>query len=88
MVKWIRGSKDAPRDRRLLVIASAGTGENVNPDIVVGHWHEAREEFVVAEPPYPCGRFRPELKVEWWAEIPDVPHVVDLRMLSDDDLWG
>jgi len=88
MIKWTRGSRGAPKDRRLLLIACPEMGKTVCPDIVVGHWHEAREEFVVAELPCPGGRFRPELRVEWWAEIPSLPEVVDLRTLTDDDLWG
>ena len=88
MVTWTQGSRSAPKDRRLLLIATPETGECPRPHIVVGHWHEAREEFVIADMPYPFGWCRPELNVEWWAEIPDLPEAVALRMLSDDDLWA
>jgi len=88
MIKSIRGSEGAPKDRRLLLIARPEMGDDASPDIVVGHWHEAREEFVAADLPCPGGKFRPELKVEWWAEIPNLPELVGLRALTDNDLWG
>jgi hypothetical protein len=89
MIKWTRGTENAPKDRRLLLIAAPiDRDQSAGAEAVVGHWHEAREEFVVADPPHPFGRCRPELKVEWWAELPTLPEAVNLRTLSEDDLWG
>jgi hypothetical protein len=88
MVKWNQGSMGAPKNRRLLLVVTAGTGKHACLGIVVGHWHEAREEFVLAELPNPRVGFRPEVEIESWAEIPDLPEGADLAMLSDDDLWA
>jgi hypothetical protein len=88
MIRWTKGSTRAPKDRRLLLIATPNPGDSLPREIVVGHWHEAREEFVAADLPSPGGRFRPDLTVEWWAEIPNLPQTIGVRALTDDDLWG
>jgi hypothetical protein len=89
-VKWTRSTQAVPKDRRLLLIVASVAKANVPAqlDLVVGHWHEAREEFVLADVRHPFGRCRPELKIEWWAELPNLPEEIELRGLSDDDLWG
>jgi hypothetical protein len=88
MVEWHRG--DPPRDRRLLLIATPKNlpMADMKPDIVVGHWHGGNDAFVPVETPYTRGPTRPELNVEWWAEIPERPEGVELRELTREDLLG
>jgi hypothetical protein len=88
MIKWNPGESGAPKDRRLLLIATPkGIPEELEPDIFVGHW-SGNDEFVPIEPQYPRLPKRPDLKVLWWAEIPDLPEGVDLRALTLQDLKG
>jgi hypothetical protein len=84
MIEWHEGEDTAPRDRRLLLIAVPEPG-GTDPDIVIGHWHEAREVFVQVEPPCERGGARSTLNVKWWAEIPDLPHGVELRKMVVED---
>jgi hypothetical protein len=90
MIEWHEGDRNAPKDRRLLLIVTAKDMPVVapKPDIVIGHWHEDRHEFVALEPPYPRGGTRPALNVKWWSEIPELPDEVDLRPLADEDVKG
>jgi hypothetical protein len=90
MIKWNPGESGAPKNRRLLLIATSKNMPQMAtaPDIVVGHWSESRWSFVPLEIPYTRGGARPELNVEWWAEIPNLPPGAELRDLALEDLKG
>jgi hypothetical protein len=88
--QWNPGENGAPKDRRLLLIATPRKipEPNLKADLVVGHWNESVWAFVPLEIPYPRGPTRPELNVEWWAEIPALPLGVELRDLTLEDVKG
>jgi hypothetical protein len=78
---------------RLLLIA---TSTNVNldasadnrPDVYVGHYSYASDGFVpIRVQGMSPNNSRPELKVEYWAEI-DLPPGVELRALTTSDFRG
>jgi hypothetical protein len=86
-IDWNKHVGNAPKDRRLLLIGKPSDSLGA-PDIVVGHWHEAREAFVAVEIPSERQGVRPEIIVSCWAEIPDLPVGVELRVLGREDMKG
>jgi hypothetical protein len=84
---WQQG--EPPKDRRLLLLVTPQgiPAANLEPDIVVGHWH-GNDGFVPVEIPYARGPTRPTLNVKWWAEIPNPPLGVKLRTLTVEDWKG
>jgi hypothetical protein len=71
MIKWNPGEGGAPKDRRLLLIA---TPKNMpvaymEPDIVLGHSH-GNDAFVPVKTPYTRGPTRPELNVHGGQRFP------------------
>ena len=88
MTTWTAGARGTPKDRRLLLIVTP-QGMPVadqEPDIVIGHWHSQNSGFVAVKPPCDDGLGPgPLLDVKWWAELPDLPHEVSLRPLTDND---
>jgi len=93
-IEWKKGfPPDSAKGKRLLLIA---TPTNVNfdaaadnrPDVYVGHYSYASDGFVpIRVQGMSPNNSRPELKVEWWAEI-DLPESVELRELTTSDFRG
>ncbi len=93
-IKWSPGRPpDSEKGKRLLLIA---TPTNVNfdaaadnrPDVYVGHYSDANDGFVpIRVQGMSPNNSRPELKVQYWAEI-DLPVGVDLRELTVSDTHG
>ena len=93
-IDWKKGPPPAStKGQRLLLIA---TPTNVNldaaadnrPDVYVGHYGYANDGFVpIRVQRMSPNNARPELKVEYWAEI-DLPLAVELRELTTSDFRG
>jgi hypothetical protein len=85
-ITWHRAGSgyDIPTNRRLLLIAKPLGAPGL--DLVIGHWHAARDVYVAVEPPYERGGVRPALQVQWWAEIPECPNGVEIRKLAPEDM--
>ena len=95
-IEWKKGFPPASmKGERLLLIA---TPTNVNfdaaahadnrPDVYVGHYSYANDSFVpIRVQGMSPNISRPELKVEYWAEI-DLPTGVELRTLTTSDFRG
>jgi hypothetical protein len=78
---WNKGDTNIPKDRRLLLIATPKGIPHVNLplDLVVAEWGP-NDEFIPVVVPYDgLEGTPPELRVHWWAEIPDLPEGVKLR---------
>jgi hypothetical protein len=70
---WNEGDRDMPTDRPLLLIATAKGMPvvDVPPELVVAKLG-LNGEFIPVEIPYD-GHSPPELRVQWWTEIPLPP---------------
>jgi hypothetical protein len=88
-VDWKTG--EPPKGRRILII---GTPKGIpvaglEPDLVVGFWHEQNEEYMLIEIPADAdARARSGLNVLFWAELPEMPSGLSLRSLSIGDTHG
>jgi hypothetical protein len=80
---WNEGDKDMPRDRRLLLIVTPKgvPHADLQPDLVVGEWGP-NNEFIPVVVPYDGLGTPPGLRVQWWAEIPELPKGIKLRALA------
>jgi hypothetical protein len=87
MIKWSPGeSGAAPKDRRLLLIAwPVGSP---GPDIMIGHWHEARKVRDLRPPLH--GKCRPNSATfaRRLRSNVDLAPGVELRALAREDRLG
>ena len=90
-IDWRKDVESAPRDQRVLMIATAIIPSHVGnlPEMVVAHWYEGTERWVVADVWGENRRgARLEFKPIYWAELCQLPEGVTLRPLTTDDFKG
>ena len=84
-----------PKDKRVLMIVTSEPPlpdklSNLTLDIVIGHWHRGRKIYLPVTVPSGSNTsgYRTGLDVIYWAEIPDFPPGVNLRPLTNLDMYG
>jgi hypothetical protein len=90
-IEWRSDIAAAPRDKRILMIATSMVPNEINdmPDLVVVHWYEGTEQWVAADvygEPRPGARLA--LKPIYWAELGNLPPGTLLRELTIEDFRG
>src|SRR5260221_1333478 len=90
-IEWRSDIASAPRDRRILRIATWMVPNEVNdmPDVVVAHWYEGTERWVAADVyGEPRSSARLALKPMYWADLSDLLPEISLRPLTIEDFRG
>jgi hypothetical protein len=85
-IVWRDDIADAPKDQRLLMIATSLALNHISelPEIVVAHWHQ-NGRWVASE--NHRGE-RPALEPIYWAVLPDLPSGIISRPLTGEDVMG